>query len=224
MTFQVVSKSCCLFDLHFFLYSKFTNYFLLEVLMTALGDESVYLPVRRKREPWTGALQTPALSAAYFIAAIVSFLLGSSFIGISFLTACLYANPHIVLSFQQRYASSLRRLRLNPVMVTGCLIGVAGGVALALAVAEPAHAQFFNKAEDFLKKLAGNSGGAQTAAIITLVMDTIRALFVIYMIFGLVQVINAVRQGEEWKDLAKTPFLILMIGVLGDVLVGAIAG
>jgi hypothetical protein len=33
-----------------------------------------------------------------------------------------------------------------------------------------------------------------------------------------------VRQGEEWKDLAKTPFFVVLAGTLGDILVGAITG
>jgi hypothetical protein len=31
-------------------------------------------------------------------------------------------------------------------------------------------------------------------------------------------------QGEEWKDLARTPFFVLLAGTMGDVLIGAITG
>jgi len=60
--------------------------------------------------------------------------------------------------------------------------------------------------------------------MIALIINVIRALFILYLLFGLVQVINAQRQGEEWKDLAKTPFLVMMAGTIGDLLIGQIGG
>jgi hypothetical protein len=203
-------------------YSGFSLNAFMEVLtMTALDDR--YLPVRRRSEPWTAQLQTPTLAGVYFVSSIGAFALGSFAIAISLLIACLYANPYIVLTLQRQYSQTLRQMRLSPVMVTGCLIGFLGGAAVFFSIADPAHAQFFTNTEEFLTTLAADAGG-DFVGVITIIMNTIRALFLIYMIFGLVQVINAARQGEEWKDLAKTPFLILMIGVLGDVLAGAIIG
>jgi hypothetical protein len=190
-------------------------------VMTAL--HSSYLPVRRSPEPWTAQLQTPMLAGVYFVAAIGAFALGAFPIAISLMFACLYANPSMILTLQRRYSQTLRQMRLSPVMVTGCLIGFLGGAAVVFSIADPANAQFFANTEEFLTEIAGGANG-DFAGVIVIIMQTIRALFLIYMIFGLVQVINAVRQGEEWKDLAKTPFLILMIGVLGDVLAGVIIG
>lgn len=188
--------------------------------MTALGDDRAsYFPVRRKVEPWTASLQTPALAGVYFAASITAFLFGSPFVGLNFLFACLYANPHLILDLQQRYGRTLRRWKLHPVMVTGCLLGMVGGGAMVFSIVDPAHAQFFGNTQTFLEGIAG-----ENAEVVTLLMQVIRGLFVIYMLFALVQVINAARQGEEWKDLAKTPFLIMLIGVLGDTLTGAIVG
>ena len=191
--------------------------------MTALGNNrAAYYPGRRRPDPWTASLQTPGLAGVYFVASIAALAFGSPFVVTNFLFACLYANPQLVLTLQQRYGVTLRRWKLSPVMITGCLLGFLGGATMIFSIVDPAHAQFFQNAETFLEGIGGDA--AVPEGVIPLVMNTIRALFVIYMIFGLVQVINAVRQGEEWKDLAKTPFLILMVGVLGDVLVGAIAG
>jgi hypothetical protein len=42
------------------------------------------------------------------------------------------------------------------------------------------------------------------------------------MLIGLIQTVSAARQGDEWKDTAKMPFLVLVVGVMGDVLFGVI--
>jgi hypothetical protein len=172
------------------------------------------------RQPWTAYLQTPFLSAIYLISAIVSLGFGQGFLSAMFALAWAYANPLMILQLQSQWRRSLLRWRLNPVMTTGVVIGVLGGVLLGFSWVDAAHAQFFKNAESFLTT---NFTGLD-ASIIKLVMNTIRALFIMYLIFALVQVVNAARQGEEWKDLAKTPFIILIIGVLGDALTGAIAG
>ncbi len=173
-----------------------------------------------QRQPWTSYLQTPFLSAIYLISAIVSLGFGQGFLSAMFALAWAYANPLMILQLQDQWRRSLLRWRLNPVMTTGVVIGVLGGVLLGFSWVDAAHAQFFKNAESFLTT---NFTGLD-ANIIKLVMNTIRALFIMYLIFALVQVVNAARQGEEWKDLAKTPFIILIIGVLGDALTGAIAG
>ncbi len=125
---------------------------------------------------------------------------------------------------QFRYV--LQRFKLNSAMLMGVIFGLFSGVILGLAFVQPAHAQFFNNAQTFVQNTFKGSGLADTAAtgIIGLVMNTLRLLFVMYVLFGIVQVLNAVRQGEEWKDLAKTPVFVVLAGTLGDVLVGAIVG
>jgi hypothetical protein len=177
-------------------------------------------PQTMRKQPWTAYLQTRFLSALYLISAIVCLGFGQGFLAVMFALAWGYANPLAILHLQQQWQGSLKRLHLNPVMTTGVVMGLAAGTMLGVAWVEPAHAQFFKNAEQFL---TSNFNGID-ASVVKLVMNTIRALFVLYLIFALVQVINSARQGEEWKDLAKTPFLILMVGVLGDVLVGAIVG
>lgn len=181
------------------------------------GSRPATIPVRRAS--WITALQTRTLSALYLISACVCLGFGQGFLSLMFTFAWVYSNPTALLAVQNQYRSLLLRWRLNPVMVTGAVFGLLGGTVLGLSWVDPAHAQFFGQAEAFLNSFEGID-----AAIVTIVMNTIRALFVMYLIFALVQVINAARQGEEWKDLAKTPFIIVIIGVLGDVLVGAITG
>jgi succinate dehydrogenase/fumarate reductase cytochrome b subunit len=171
-------------------------------------------------------LQSPLMSVVYFISAIVCLFGGHGFLALMMFVSCVYSNPILVWKAQNQYRSVLQRYRLNVVMLTGVLFGLLSGVVLGLSFVEPSHAQFFNNAQVFIQTTFKGSGLTDGTAggIIGLVMNTLRLLFVMYVLFGIVQVFQAVRQGEEWKDLAKTPFFVVLAGTLGDVLVGAIVG
>jgi hypothetical protein len=180
-------------------------------------------------------LQNPTMSVVYAISAIVCLFGGHFYLALCCTALCLLANPVMVWKALNQYHAGLSRYNLNPLLVAGIALGLLAGFVLALAWVEPAHAQFFNNAETFINKvISGNgavggvAGGAAgngiNAGVVKLVMNTLRLLFVMYMLFGIVQVFQAVRQGEEWKDLARTPFFVVLAGTLGDVLVGAITG
>ncbi len=182
-------------------------------------------------------LQNPTMSVVYAISAIVC-LFGSHFyFSLCCAALCVLANPVMVWKALNQYHAGLHRYNLNPLLLAGIALGLLAGFVLALAWVEPAHAQFFGNAEKFVNKVvSGNAavgagavggavgGGGLNAGVVGLVMNTLRLLFVMYMLFGIVQVFQAVRQGEEWKDLARTPFFVVLAGTLGDVLVGAITG
>jgi hypothetical protein len=175
-------------------------------------------------------LRKPLFAVSYLISAILCLFSGHSFLALSFLALCTFARPDLVWRMHGLYREVLQRHRLDPVLLTGVIFGLLAGVVLGLAFVEPSHAQFFRNAETFITNSfgatlgGGGAGGAGGAGIIPLVMNTLRLLFVMYMLFGIVQVFQAVRQGEEWKDLARTPFFVVLAGTLGDVLVGAITG
>jgi hypothetical protein len=181
-------------------------------------------------------LQNRPMSVVYGISAIVC-LFGSHFyLALCCTALCVLANPVMVWKALNQYHAGLSRYNLSPVLVAGIALGLLAGFVLALAWVEPAHAQFFGNAEKFVNKvISGNAaagavgggapgGNAISTGVVSLVMNTLRLLFVMYMLFGIVQVFQAVRQGEEWKDLARTPFFVVLAGTLGDVLVGAITG
>jgi hypothetical protein len=175
-------------------------------------------------------LQSPLLSVVYLISAIVCLFSGRSFLALAFFAVCIYSKPDLIWHMQNQYRDVLRRYKLNAVMLTGIIFGLLAGVVLGLAFVEPSHAQFFNNAQNFITRAFSPTGpgpagpAAPATAVVALVMNTLRLLFVMYMLFGIVQVFQAVRQGEEWKDLARTPFFVVLAGTLGDVLVGAIVG
>jgi hypothetical protein len=176
-------------------------------------------------------LQSPMVSVGYFISAILSLLSGHGFWALMFLVSCVYSNPALIWQVLHQYRDWLKQHQLNPVMLTGVLFGLLAGFVLGLAMVEPSHGQFFGNAQRFIEGnfnqglgTSSPAGGTTASGIIALVMNTLRLLFVMYVLFGIIQVFNAVRQGEEWKDLARTPFFVVLAGTLGDVLVGAIVG
>ncbi len=87
------------------------------------------------------------------------------------------------------------------------------------SVAEPANAQFFNSAEQWM---TGQFPNAQQ--VIPLVFNVLRGLFVLYLGISLVRVVQAARQDEDWQNLARTPLIIMIAVTMGDVLAGMIVG
>lgn len=168
-------------------------------------------------------LQTPLMSVIYLVSAIICLFSGRGFLALMLLAGCVYSNPVFIWKIQHQYRDIFQRYHLNIVMFTGVVFGLFAGIVLGLAFVEPSHAQFFNNAQTFIQSNFKGTGDSATKAV-GLVMNTLRMLFVMYVLFGIVQVFQAVRQGEEWKDLAKTPFFVVLAGTMGDVLVGAIVG
>jgi hypothetical protein len=173
-------------------------------------------------------LQSPLMSVGYLISAILCLFSGNIYWSFMFLVSCAYSNPVLLWQIQNQCRALLQHYKLNAVMLMGIIFGLFAGIVLGLAFAEPSHAVFFQQAETFITNSFKGSGVVDvdntdtTKNIVVLVMNTLRLLFVMYVLFGIVQVFNAVRQGEEWKDLAKTPFFVVLAGTLGDILVGAI--
>jgi hypothetical protein len=94
---------------------------------------------------------------------------------------------------------------------------------LATAQPEAAQAQFFKKAEEYVKtKLAAGAPGADKA--VELIFAVLRGLFLIYLGISIVRIVQAARNDQDWQDLARTPLIILIAVVLGDVLSGFIIG
>ncbi|MGD2184382.1 hypothetical protein [Lusitaniella coriacea] len=95
---------------------------------------------------------------------------------------------------------------------------VASTIAIGL-FAPPAAAQFFQSAEDWMSQQFPDA-----ADVVPVVFNVLRGLFVLYVGIALVKVINAMRDDEDWKSLARTPLIILIAVTLGDVLVVLIIG
>ena len=92
-----------------------------------------------------------------------------------------------------------------------------------------ANAQFLQNAEDFFVDGANTFNlGASVELLVTLIFWIIRGAFVIGVAIALLPAIQAAREGDEWRSLAKTPMLVVGIVLAGatsvDFLVGAGGG
>ncbi len=87
------------------------------------------------------------------------------------------------------------------------------------ALSQPASAQFFQGAEDWMTEQFSGTGEA-----IPLVFNVLRGLFLLYLGISLVKVIQAARQDEDWQNLARTPMIILIAMTVGDILAALIIG
>ena len=114
--------------------------------------------------------------------------------------------------------SSLRQFMTFGAFVGLCSVG-ALRVVLATAQPEAANAQFFKNAETWMK---GKFTGADKA--IEIIFNVLRGLFLIYLGISLVKVVQAGRQDQDWQDLARTPLIIVIAVVLGDILATFIVG
>jgi succinate dehydrogenase/fumarate reductase cytochrome b subunit len=148
---------------------------------------------------------------------IVCISSGRYYLGFSGIMAGLLINPNQLIWISS-LSSVLRRIGFSTNWVYRAgILSIMGGSAVLLQA--PVFAQFFQPAETFVAGFDGMDAG-----VVTLVFNSIRAIFIFYLLFGLVQVLNAVRKEEEWKDLAKTPLIVLLVGVLADILTGLISG
>ncbi|MGB7443439.1 MAG: hypothetical protein WA919_20430, partial [Coleofasciculaceae cyanobacterium] len=93
------------------------------------------------------------------------------------------------------------------------------GILLLDFLSAPAHAQFFQGAESWMTGVFPDA-----STVIPLIFNVLRGLFLLYLGIALVKVINAAREDEDWKQLARTPLIILIAVTMGDVLAGLIIG
>jgi hypothetical protein len=108
------------------------------------------------------------------------------------------------------------------------------GVSVILAsfwldyFADPVHAQFFKRAEDFfrnnLTQSNNNTNYNGTQAAVSLIFNVMRALYLLYIAIALIGVINAVRKDDDWQNIARTPLLVVIAVTIADVLTGFIIG
>jgi hypothetical protein len=219
--FEVIAEMGCKITIYLLTFEA--NHYLTPVTTMSLQSPS-FKSARFVFNAVLDKLQARPMSILYSTGAIVGLFAGRPFLALVCLAMVVFSNPLLIWQLQGRYRQVLKRYRLNAVLLTGIIFGLLAGLTLCFSFVDPSHAQFFFKAETFLTTtLGGSTGlGSTSANVIKLVMNTLRVMFVMYMLFGVVQVFQAVRQGEEWKDLARTPFFVMLAGTLGDVLVGAI--
>lgn len=112
-----------------------------------------------------------------------------------------------------------RKYGVNIFHILFCIVGLVFLLDMAVA---PAHAQFMNNAETFFEN--------QTyfpnidPSVIGFIFGILRGLFLIYLAISLVRVVQGARNDEDWQILARTPIIIAVTVVIGDILAGLVTG
>jgi hypothetical protein len=104
-------------------------------------------------------------------------------------------------------------------------LGMVGAVFLLNYYADPSQAAFFKDAETFLTgalSKGGAGGGQNIGALVTLVFDVLRGLFLLYVGLSLITTVNALRQDEDWQSVARTPLLVVLAVGVSDVITSLI--
>lgn len=124
----------------------------------------------------------------------------------------------LLKSLGQRYCSS-------PFLALAAVAGLAMVLVLSSAGLSPAQAQFLQAAEQAATELTTGLGGSTNISpVIKFIFGALRLLLIVYMAVALIQIVNAARQGEEWKDLVRTPLLIILVVIIGDFIAAIVVG
>lgn len=110
-----------------------------------------------------------------------------------------------------------RKYNVNVLAILCAFVSVVFIIDLAAA---PANAQFFQTAETWM---AGAFPGIDPG-VVTLFFNVLRAIFLLYLGISIVKVIQAARQDEDWQNLARTPFIIVVAVVAADLITTLITG
>ncbi|BAZ03135.1 hypothetical protein NIES37_71480 (plasmid) [Tolypothrix tenuis PCC 7101] len=130
------------------------------------------------------------------------------------IVALLPKEANLLLSNFEKWQ---RKYGINIYTVLFCLVGVVFMLDIATA---PANAQFMQNAEDFFTEYFTGVN----EDIIRYVFAVLRGLFLIYLGIGLIRVVQAARNDEDWQTIARTPIIVALTVVVGDLLAGLVTG
>lgn len=111
--------------------------------------------------------------------------------------------------------TQFKKIRRWKLWTQGLVVGTATLLATVWLnyFTPPAQALFFSAAEDFFNEQFNLS----TAAI-GIVFATLRALYILYIAVSLINVVNTVRQDDDWQVAARLPVLVVVVVTVADVL------
>jgi hypothetical protein len=174
------------------------------------------MPVKRQQSNRTHTIGL-LLAAATVILVIEISIHRLIFSSLVLLTAIAIAFPKQSNLVLTNFDTLQRKLGIK---LYGLAFTLLGTIFLLDLTTAPAQAQFLNNAQQWMQGAFPNID----ATIVELVFNVLRALFLLYLAISLVRIINAARQDEDWQQLARTPLIILITVVMGDILTGFIVG
>ncbi|MDF5716740.1 MAG: hypothetical protein PUP93_23435 [Rhizonema sp. NSF051] len=134
-----------------------------------------------------------------------------------FATAIILAIPKQTNKLLTNFERLQRRMGINLYAILFSLVAVVFVLDFATA---PVSAQFLNNAETWMK----SAFSGISADTIALIFNVLRGLFLLYLGISLVRIVNSARNDEDWQTLARTPLIIAVTVVLGDILSGLVTG
>jgi hypothetical protein len=178
----------------------------------------------RPTQGFFGILQTPRTRFLIIIASVLLsiklVLAGFLFSAMLVLMGLAFLYPVQLVMLLYQFEKFCKSHNWNPTAVVAIAGGAAIGTIAVFGNVEPASAQFLNKTEGWLKSAIPGMNNTMTG----LIFNTLRLMFVVYLVIKLVGVANAAREGEDWQTLARTPAITLVTVAMGDVLCGLITG
>ncbi|WP_193200310.1 hypothetical protein [Nostoc sp. MG11] len=109
-----------------------------------------------------------------------------------------------------------KRWGVNPYLM---MLGLLSTVFVLDYMAQPASAQFFLEAENWIKNTGfAGANNADTAAMVTAIFNTLRMFFLVYIGVSIVVLVKAARDGDDWQSAAKMPMMVLLGVFIADVL------
>ncbi|MBD2778227.1 hypothetical protein [Iningainema tapete] len=177
------------------------------------------VPVRRKRT-WKESSTIAGLMVVGTGLMIVDISINNMLMAsLAFGTAIIALLPKEANSLLTNFERMQRKYGVNIYTVLFCLVGTIFMLDFATA---PANAQFMNNAETFFKN-ASYFPNINTQ-VIGFIFAVLRGLFLIYLGIGLVRVVQAARNDEDWQTIARTPIIVAITVVVGDILAGLVVG
>lgn len=174
-------------------------------------------PMRRNRRR-DGIIGGTGLMSA----AILLMIVDMSLHGILISGLLIAAGIVVMLPFESNAVLSKldrwqKKYNVNFLAILSAFVSVVFILDLAAA---PANAQFFQAAETWM----GGAFAGIDADVVALFFNVLRAIFLLYLGISIVKVIQAARQDEDWQNLARTPFIIVVAVVTADIITGMIVG
>jgi hypothetical protein len=109
-----------------------------------------------------------------------------------------------------------KRWGVNPYLI---VFGILGTVFCLDYMAQPASAQFFLQAEQWIKTTGfAGANNTETEAMVTAIFNVLRMFFLIYIAVSIVVLVKAARDGDDWQAAAKMPMMVLLGVFIADVL------
>lgn len=183
---------------------------------------------RRLRKKSTASFfRMPSVSVLISVAT-VSLLIDASLKGILFSTLLLALALCLICPLTTKDAfnrlsrwSRQSRLRRFAVRYLPSLVLLVSYLLCEFTLA-PASAQFLQGAETYVTTLLGGANVPTT--LVPLIFGVLRAIFVIYIAIAIIRVVVAARNDDDWSTLARTPLIVIMAIVIGDLMANLVIG